>query len=163
MTVVSNTGPLIHLSWIHRLDLLNTLFGEIHVPTAVAQEALAAHPATLGLSDIREAFAADWIREVAQGPVAESLALPPKLHHGETAAIALALAENADILLLDDRDARVAARRKGIPITGTIGILMEARNQLLIPSAYELVSTIHRLGFRVGVELLVRLQKEEGL
>jgi predicted nucleic acid-binding protein len=39
---VSNAGPIIHLSWIGRLDLLATVFEEVLVPLAVREEVLRA-------------------------------------------------------------------------------------------------------------------------
>jgi hypothetical protein len=38
MKVVSNTSPLINLAWIGQLELLHTLYGEIHIPEAVWHE-----------------------------------------------------------------------------------------------------------------------------
>jgi predicted nucleic acid-binding protein len=53
--VVRDAGPLIHLSWLHRLDLLPALFEEVLIPEAVRDEVLAAPDGTLGLDDIRAA------------------------------------------------------------------------------------------------------------
>lgn len=59
MRAVANAGPLIHLSWIGRLDLLPALFDEVLVPLAVQDEVLHAGPDVLGLAALRAAFATD--------------------------------------------------------------------------------------------------------
>jgi predicted nucleic acid-binding protein len=49
------------------------------------------------------------------------------LDGGESAAISLALSTKADLILLDDRDARQTAIRMGIKVTGVIGLLLRAK------------------------------------
>ena len=58
-------------------------------------------------------------------------ALPPDpvlshLDFGEAQAIALALEYEAELLLLDERDATIAARQLGLTVTGTLGVLDRA-------------------------------------
>ncbi|MEM1095030.1 MAG: DUF3368 domain-containing protein [Bacteroidota bacterium] len=48
------------------------------------------------------------------------------MHPGEREAIALAEAKQADLLLLDERAARAIAAERHVPITGTLGVLLEA-------------------------------------
>jgi predicted nucleic acid-binding protein len=62
MRAVSDAGPLIHLSWIDQLDLLNQLFEEIVVPRSVRDEVLASPADTLGLDHIQPAFADRWLQ-----------------------------------------------------------------------------------------------------
>ncbi len=52
MRAVSDAGPLIHLSWIDQLALLDRLFEEVIVPPAVRDEVLASPAGTLGLDRI---------------------------------------------------------------------------------------------------------------
>jgi uncharacterized protein len=61
VSAVSNSGPIIHLSWIGRLNLLRTFFGNVVVPIAVRDEVLRAGPHVPGMTDIREAFAVGWL------------------------------------------------------------------------------------------------------
>jgi len=56
-------------------------------------------------------------------------ALPISLDSGETAAIALALALKADILLLDEKRARLAARGLNLAVGGVLGELLYARRR----------------------------------
>jgi predicted nucleic acid-binding protein len=49
------------------------------------------------------------------------------LHRGESEALALALEIKADLVLLDDGDARLRASRLGLSIGGVLGVLLKAR------------------------------------
>lgn len=156
MSVVSNSGPIIHLSWIGQLDLLRTLFGEVLVPLAVRDEVLHASPDVPGLREIREAFTQGWLlpRE-AVSP------LPTSLHLGEAEAIALAREQAADLLLVDERRGRATALREGLRISGTLGILRLARNRGLIPAVTPFLDELLQRGFRLRPELAESIRREE--
>ena len=101
--------------------------GTVLVPPAVRQElSRLRHPAATGLID--GAFADDWLRvtPLRQAVPRETAA---GLHSGEAEAIALALEQHADIVLLDDGDARRHAAEIGLHFTGVLGILLRARQQ----------------------------------
>ncbi len=59
-----------------------------------------------------------------------------QLDNGESAEIALAdfFQEKQPIIILDDYEAKVAARELGFHVTGTVGILMKAASNGLIES-----------------------------
>jgi predicted nucleic acid-binding protein len=158
---VANAGPLIHLSWIGRLDLLPALFNEILVPQGVQDEVLRARPDTLGLVAVRTAFTADWlqVRPVAD-PIAVA-ALRTELDRGESEAIVLMREAGADLLLLDERRARAVARRQGLPLTGTIGILRMARDRELISAVIPPLEDLQRHGFRISAAVVEQIRREE--
>jgi predicted nucleic acid-binding protein len=54
------------------------------------------------------------------------------LDPGEAAVIALAAALRADMLLMDERKGVAVARRKGLTVTGTLGILAMASGRKLV-------------------------------
>jgi predicted nucleic acid-binding protein len=73
-----------------------------------------------------------WVdvrRAPGDRPLAESL---KALDTGEAAAIALAIELRADLLLMDDREGMVAARREGLAVAGTLGALGLAAERGLI-------------------------------
>jgi len=122
--IVSNTTPLSELAKIDRLDLLQILFTRILIPSAVYTELTTGnHPATTAIP------AATWIetRVVNQAERIEQLLQTPGLDRGECAAIALAEELNADRLLMDERVGRRLAQQLGLPVIGTIGILLLAK------------------------------------
>lgn len=139
MRVVSDTSPLSNLAIIGRLDLLKQRYGTVRIPPAVAQELSAlSHPVAKGR--ITAALAEGWL--VVENPPAPPPALPFPLDAGETEAIALALATQADVLLMDEKRGREAARRNGLTVAGALGELLHARQTGLLPN---LRSEINRL------------------
>jgi uncharacterized protein len=151
MRVVSNTSPLSNLAIIGRLDLLKQRYGTVRIPPAVARELSAlSHPG--GNARIAAALAEGWL--VVENPPASPPALPFPLDAGETEAIALALATQADVLLMDEKRGREAARRQGLTLAGALGELLQARQIGLLP---DLRHEINRLraeaGFFVDVEI----------
>lgn len=68
--------------------------------------------------------------------------LPFSLDSGETEAIALALTTQADVLLMDEKRGRQAARQMGLAVGGVLGELLHARQKGLLPN---LQTEINRL------------------
>jgi predicted nucleic acid-binding protein len=68
-----------------------------------------------------------------------SSTLPGDLGAGETAALTLAAELNADLVLIDDRQAVAVAHQMGIPVTGTMGLLARAgrRGMIDLAAAFE--------------------------
>ncbi|MCD6410241.1 MAG: DUF3368 domain-containing protein [Candidatus Verstraetearchaeota archaeon] len=120
MRAVCNTAVLIALERIGRLELLEVLFDDVVVPDAVAREYGEGLPR--------------WVRRVAVGDRRLVEMLREVLHVGEAEAIALALEVDADVVLLDDKRARLAARRLGLRLLGTVGVLVLAKKRGLITS-----------------------------
>lgn len=149
MIVVSDTSPISYLVSIGEIEILPALFPEITIPQAVRVEL--SHP--LAPPALRSWIARppDWL---------EILAVPPEivldlgtLHLGEREAIQLAAHLNADLLILDDKRAREAASRRGLPVTGLLGILdrAAARGLIAMPDALE---KLQRTSFRADPRIL---------
>ena len=161
MRAVSNAGPVIHLSWVGRLDLLRAIFAAVLVPLAVRDEVLRAGPDVPGIQAIRDAFAAGWLRVQPVIDAAAVLPLTTELDRGEAEAIVLMRETRADLRLLDERRARARAVHEGLRITGTIGILQLARDRGLVPAVAPVLEELRRHGFWVGTELVERIQRDE--
>jgi predicted nucleic acid-binding protein len=82
------------------------------------------------------------------------------LDDGERAAISLAVATNADFLLMDDRAGVIAARALGLQVTGTLGILDHAAQRGLLDLAATFVA-LRATNFHVREDLLARLLSED--
>jgi predicted nucleic acid-binding protein len=161
LKAVSNAGPLIHLSWIDHLDLLRHLFAEVVVPAQVADEVLRADDAVAGVTALRGVFATGLITVVEVSDLAALRERSRLLDIGEAAALELMRQLRADIVLLDDRRARIEAERLGMPMTGTVGLLKQARERGVIPSVIPILTELRRLGFWCSDALLERMQREE--
>ena len=68
---------------------------------------------------------------------------------GETGVLAYALAHSGSIAILDDGAARRCARSLSIPVKGTLGIILLARQRNIIPSAAEVLRILRANGFRL--------------
>ena len=156
--VVSNSSPIIHLAKIGHLDLLRIFYGNITVPHAVWQECTIAGK---GRAEVAHIAAAGWIKTVRIQDRIITI-LRHEIDHGEAEAIALALEKKAALLLLDDAEAREKARLYNIAVTGTIGILLRARREMLIPSLRETLQDLMATGFWLHDRLAARLLAEVG-
>lgn len=144
MKVVSNSTPLIAFYQLGMLHLLKDLFGQIIIPPAVQAEVFLLRPMP------------DWItvRPLSQ-PIPEPLQ-KAGLGEGEREAITLALELNADLLLMDERAGRKMAEQFGLKITGTLGLLLAAKQRGLIAEVKPMVEKLLYFGFYAS-EDLVRL------
>ena len=88
--------------------------------------------------------------------------LLPELHLGEASAIALAVETKDATLVIDEKDGRNVARRLGIRITGTLGVLLKARKQNRIARLRPLVEKLLDNGFRISEQLLQEVLAQVG-
>ena len=89
--------------------------------------------------------------------------LRAELDEGEAEAIALAHEIRADIILLDERDARRAAMRMGLKVLGTVGILLWGKQTEKIVSLREQLDALRFQGkFRISQQLCDRVLREAG-
>ena len=151
MIVVSDTSPILSLALIGQLDLLHRLYGSIVIPQAVHDEIVVTGAAQAGGDDVARR---DWIH-INQATNAIVIALLMReLDRGEAEAIALAIESKASLLLVDEYRARRLAQYLGLPYTGLIDCLMEAKRQhYLIAIKPVLDDLIERANFHVGRKL----------
>jgi len=121
--IVSNSTPLIALSRIGKLELLREYFNELHIPKEVYDEVVTRGGVLCGAMEIKDA---EWIKveKVTNKIAVESLCTD--VDKGEAEAIILAKERDAELLLIDDYAGRELAKRFGLNITGTIGLLLLA-------------------------------------
>ncbi|MGQ9553584.1 MAG: DUF3368 domain-containing protein [Anaerolineae bacterium] len=160
MPVVSDTSPLLNLAVIGRLSLLRHQFGTVIIPPAVLAELRVAAqlPGSLAL---RRAVEDGWLRTEPVRDQALVKALRRDLDQGEAEAIALALALKADWLLLDEQEARKAAKALGLNVTGVLGILLRAKHQgQLLSMRVAMEELQEKAGFRIGQDLCAALLRQ---
>lgn len=159
MLVIADASPLILLDRLGHLSLLPDLYGQVVVPRAVLEE-IAAGAEKAGLAEMESA---EWI-EVAELPEDRTLlaALLDELGAGEAAAIALARSRDADLVLIDERQGRRIARRIGLVVKGTLGVLIEARRRELIPELEPLLKRLRDEGAWVADSLIEEALRSVG-
>ncbi len=144
MPAVSNSSPLIFYAVVDRLELLHETYGEILIPPAVWREAVAASGDRPGADEIRRA---PWIRH--QSPVDRTMSSPllVGLDAGEAEAIAIAIPIRPRIpIILDDLIARRAAERLGLAVTGSAGVLVQAKSLGVIEKVRPLLDELRAAG-----------------
>jgi len=160
---VSNASPLIHLARIGRLGLLRPLFSPVSIPGAVYREVVAEGRGRPGADEVARAVTDGWLVVV---PVTASSGLEQlraSLDEGEAEAIQLALQLRPARVLLDEAPARQKAERLGLGVTGTLGVLLRAKQTGLLPSV---AAELHRLqtegGFHVASHLVAQILAAAG-
>jgi len=161
LKVISNASVLIGLSSIGMLLLLRERFPEsIVVPEAVWREVVDEGADRPGA---REVSAANWIKVQKVNDEGMVGLLRAELAEGEAEAIALAHEGNADVVLLDERDARQAAMRMGLKVLGTVGILLWGKQAGKLVSLREQLDALQFQGkFRISQRLYERVLLEAG-
>ena len=158
MIVVSDTSPIRALHYLGLLSVLGDLYSEVLVPPAVANE----------LQNPRVRFtridvaSLPFVRLKAPSSTQSVGAIDPGLDSAEAEALALALEESADVLM-DEIAGRDAAVRLGLTVTGTLGVLLEAKLHGLIPELRALMDQLqHGLGFFISPHLRALVLQKAG-
>ncbi len=157
MRAIVNSSPLIFLAKLGKLDILKELFDEIIIPEAVYNEAVVEGSSHEESSIIKNT---EWIKVEKVRNYQLVRFLMEFIDYGESEVIVLAIEKNADIVILDDKDARKIARGFGLKVTGTIGVLMLAKRRGLIKEVKPLIEELIREGFRISNDLLKAILKE---
>lgn len=138
--IVSDTSCLILLDKVGRIDLLKSLFGKITITQIIADE--------FG-NPLPEFIEIDDPIDLNYQKILESF-----LDKGEASAIALALEKDDCLLIIDEYKGRREAKNLKINFTGTIGILIAAKQKGLIHSINEILEEIKTTNFRLDKTLI---------
>lgn len=159
-SVISNSSPLIHLAKIGQLHLLPQIFSIVTIPTAVYEECTIEGQARDEVLAIKNA---EWLNVCAVNNQDLVQLLYSELDRGESEALTLALEKSADLILLDDAEARAKARLYKLRITGTIGILLRAYQENRLSSLPEVIEQLQVTGFwidnRLKAQILAEIDK----
>lgn len=133
------------------MTILRDVFGCVIIPDEVANELAAANP----VLEAATLLSQNWVelRSVSNPQKVLNLFYTTQLDLGECAAITLAEELHADGLLVDDLAARKEAQRRGLPVTGTVGILLVAKQKGLIPSVKKVLDALIANGTRISQQL----------
>ena len=127
--VISDSSTLIHLAAIGRLGLLKEFYGRITVPPLVWREVVEQGGGRAGAVEVEQARQAGWIEVLAVADAGMLQLLRRDLDDGESEVIALAVEQRADLVLLDESDARRTADLYSLSKTGIIGLLIRAKQE----------------------------------
>lgn len=160
---IANASTLIHLAGIGRLELLREFHGKVLIPPAVWQEVVTEGKGRAGSREVRAARRSGWLEIVPPQNRALVELLRQELDEGEAETIALAVEQRAEVVFLDEADARRAAEIYGLRKTGVIGILMRAKLQGKISSLKEELGRLREeAGFWIDERLYQRALESVG-
>lgn len=160
MIVVSDTTPIISLMKVGQLELLHELFSVVYIPEAVYRELTENEVFSEEVRMVQECGFL-YVEEVDNEKSVTILQNFAGLDAGESEAIILADEKHSDVLLMDEHKGRQVAKRMGIVITGTIGILTQAFDESMLTRG-DVEGFIERLkesGIRISEKLYQKLRE----
>lgn len=147
--VIADAGPLIAFARIHQISLLPQIFGRVLVTDIVFAECA-------GRSDfpesalIHEAVTRKQL-ELCTAP--DFSAFAQKIDAGEASAIAAAVDFGCGVLM-DDKAGRRMATNAGVPVIGTVGVLVLAKRKDLVPLVTPLLEALATSGYFLSDEII---------
>ena len=127
MIVIADSSALVAVATYRGLDLLESLFGNVLIPTAVYDEVCAQGKPQANVlrnylvGKVRSVDRSQWQLQKISG-----------LGKGELEAMALYKASAADLMLVDDLKAKKSAYINGLETMGSLGLLLLAKDEGLI-------------------------------
>ena len=140
--VVSDSTCLIGLERVGKLDILPALFAPVIIPPEVECE-FGGKFAWLQIENLKNNLLATALQMVVDA--------------GEAEAIALASERNC-LLISDDKQARAAAKRLGVTVIGTVGVLVRAKPNGIITELKPILDNLESNNFFIS-----RALREEAL
>ena len=147
-TIISDTSCLILLHKIQELELLRLLFKEIMTTQAVAAEFGEPLPKWIIIQEPKDKKKQE-IFELS-------------LDKGEASAIALAVEQEDCLLIIDELKGRKLASQLGLKITGTLGIIVQAKLAGYVASVRPILTKIKQTNFRINELLEEAVLKNAG-
>ena len=144
-TIISDTSCFIILANIGELELLHKVYGQVVTTIDIATE----YGETLP----------KWVEVVTVKDKNRQQLLEIQIDKGESSAIALALETPDCTIILDDYKARKIADQLGLIFTGTIGVIVKAKLNQIIPSIKPFLEKIKQTDFRLSAEIELQALK----
>jgi predicted nucleic acid-binding protein len=157
-TIVVNASPLIFLSRGKSLFLLHEFGQRVLVPALVANEI-----AIRGSKDITAMALAGtpWL-EVVPSPATPEDVAAWGLGPGESAVISIAVAQPGMTAIIDDLCGRKCAASVGVPVRGTLGVVLAAKLRGIIPKARPVIEDMLAAGLYLRRDVLEKALKHVG-
>ena len=156
--VICNTSPIQYLYQADMMELLPALTGQVYVPEAVVAELEEGRRRNVLLPTLEDL---SWL---IVRPVRDQTLLPLVTHlgDGEKEVLALGLETQDALLLLDDRDARRYAQTLELEISGTLGLLLRAKERGILDAVRPVLDRLQALQFRLNARTRQMVLKRAG-
>lgn len=158
--LVVNASPLIFLGNAGRLDLLRLLgTSRIVVPASVYQEVVASAHQDRACTALTTT---DWLEQVGPTPLPTQV-VEWDLDPGEAEVIALALATEGATALLDDLAGRKCALALGLPVMGTLGLVVALHRRGQVSEPRKLLLELRSAGMWLSDTVIERALELAGV
>jgi len=148
---ICNSSPLIALLSIEGINILSQLFKKVIIPEAVYREVFISK---IGHEDLNKAQFLE-VKRVKDKKLVKLLRM--QLDYGESEVIALALEQEINRVIIDDKQARKIAEELGLKVIGTLGVLILAKEKQIIKEVRPLILTMmEKINFRISKAVLNR-------
>lgn len=147
---VINASPLIFLSRGGQLELLRHFADKVLVPSLVIQEIRAKGPHDMSVIAIERV---SWLEPVASPAIPEIIAAWG-LGPGESSVLAIARTNPGLEAIIDDLAGRRCAALLGIPVRGTLGIVLAAKRRGHIAAARPILEDLIHAGLYLSRAVL---------
>jgi len=147
-SVIADTSCLIVLDKIDSLFILEEMYGSVLTTPTVKAEYGKELPAFVEVRAVGNSNYGTLLRGI--------------IDPGEASTLALALEVEDPLLILDDRKARNVAKEAGIPLTGTLGVILVAKNKHIVSEVAPILERLAKEGFWISDDLRSRLLELAG-
>jgi len=155
--IVINTGPILALiAGFGNLNILKSLYKKVFVPYEVSQEIFAGGSTGFGINEFIDA---NFLYKIKK-----PIFIPPHLRNsldlGESSVIQTALDNNIQTVCIDEAVGRRVARLNELKLTGSLGIMIKAKNE---GHSFLLSDVIHKMqskGIRLSKRLITAVLKQ---
>lgn len=155
--VICNNTPLVALWSIGYLNLLHDLYGEILIPPYVHEEFLGADRQLR--QDILDK--SPWIKRTPLSDPRQARVYIG-LDRGEAQVLALAIGCSPRLVIMDERKGRLYAKRLELPLTGTLGVLLAAKDKKLVVTIKPLIEQLLQQGLFLAPNLVNKVLELAG-
>jgi predicted nucleic acid-binding protein len=157
--IIADVGPLIALSRIDNLNLLQQVFGEVWVTETVWGELLGAGDFP-GQAEIIEALGI-WLHAVPVDLTGWN-ASNPDIDPGEASSICLAERHPGSLLVIDDKAGRLEAQARGLRYIGLAGVVRRARQTGIIDAAKPVLLALRKEGYFIDNTIMGMILRSIG-
>lgn len=137
--IISNTTCIIVLDNAGSINILRELYGTITITEEVFQEFGKVVP--------------DWIKVVKVKNSNYTKILEQFMDLGEASTIALNIETENSKMIIDDMKARKFSNKMNLNYTGTVGVLLRAKECRIIKNITEILTLLKLNGFRISEEV----------
>lgn len=148
--VIVNSTPVIALASIDKLHLLQDLYKTVYIPKAVKDE-IFAKPGSKAQKELAKSDEWIQIKQIINNESKKGFRV--QLHEGEVEVMVLGEELNADLLIIDDHIAREYAKYLDFRVTGTLGVILRAKESKLITKVKPLIDALMQNGIYIGTKL----------